>query len=583
MIQHVRPANTEVRITPEKEDGDSTNKDNEMKSGKSGLSTPMKGNNKANKDLGFDRSMIADYSAVDNNYHPDFGQNGFLDADNFQSGDQIPLMKDNLLEARGDIYQPSSEDLITDDRDLRSTSNNTDHSVDRDGYGGYHIDEWSNNEGQRFQKPRMPQPYENEAGLQNGGNPAILHHTGMNTSNTTGTNTTNIAAAGGFNNNSQLFNEIGQHRHNQPATERNQAQRKRRKQQNSKEKGQIIKPQEQPGYVGDRDVDDILKALGLASGQQSQPQKANSPALAGANGASATASTKKQAKKQKQKLQRQQQVQNNSSKQQLVGPQESNATSPPEDEDMEEEEMEVDIELDTEGKVESQQEGDAGHKTQEGLPEEGNKIAMERGTTGEGEKEEGNLALDDDNVNKEKESMAEEEDKGKQKDEANKWPKEPNSSLADKASGASVPEQEQPQQSDAQQQQQSANKQPRGNKWVSRSVAAKKEEHLERLMLLMQTPLLKRVPFSVLHQLPWKCPITIVNPFLQQSLAAAADEGKEEQQRKRAALWEGPADQWLEQKPMMTMAMVEKPVDNTSNNNSNRKNTNKNKKKAMKK
>uniref|UniRef100_A0A915LQA0 Uncharacterized protein n=1 Tax=Meloidogyne javanica TaxID=6303 RepID=A0A915LQA0_MELJA len=297
------PANSVTRLTPEKEE------ENIQKTAEE------------NKALDSIKELTGNiYFAVDNEHDIDYGQNGFLSADRFQSGDSLPLLNDKIQE---NLDLPKLE--ICGYGDCNGARNDSE-------IKSYNSDVWN--------------LVEEGRALETKGINKIEYLTQPNLS--------------------------PQNRQNQIDRERTL---KKRRKQNSKDKSLIIKPQDEPGYVGHKDVDVIMKAMGFEEPQQSQQrsQKATSPgngvnigtSIASNNSSiNGNSSTKKQLKKQKQKP-RQQQNKNKQANNGINTPinvdKHASNTSNSLDGNVVgmdvEEEMDVEIELDTVDQVIKQKEG----------------------------------------------------------------------------------------------------------------------------------------------------------------------------------------------------------------------------------
>uniref|UniRef100_A0A915MYQ3 Uncharacterized protein n=1 Tax=Meloidogyne javanica TaxID=6303 RepID=A0A915MYQ3_MELJA len=284
------PANSVTRLTPEKEE------ENIQKTAEE------------NKALDSIKELTGNiYFAVDNEHDIDYGQNGFLSADRFQSGDCLPLLNDKIQE---NLDLPKLE--ICGYGDCNGTRNDSE-------IKNFNNDVWNlveegraletkgiskiepNNNWNLYQSNQNNKNIEKESLALK-----LINNIGINTittiapSITSNTTTTTTSTTLG-NDRIQVFDH------------RERTLKKRRK-QNSKDKSLIIKPQDEPGYVGHKDVDVIMKAMGFEQPQQSQQrsQKATSPgngvnigtSIASNNSSiNGNSSTKKQLKKQKQKEQ----------------------------------------------------------------------------------------------------------------------------------------------------------------------------------------------------------------------------------------------------------------------------------------
>ncbi|KAF7634640.1 TFIIS central domain-containing protein [Meloidogyne graminicola] len=300
------PANSITRLTPEKEE---TNQKKVPNISILDSITDLTGNI---------------YFAIDNPNDPDFGKNGFLSADRFRSGDCLPLLNDQISE---NFDLPKLE--ICDYGDCNKAK------ID------YFDDKKNNNDILRnleegkcvsLDTKRTAALISNNAGPQ-----SFTTTAPSNTSNTTTTTTSTTLGHRNLLTNLK-DDDCNSYRYPHPQhispqrlqLELNHGQhrtieKKRRKPQ-YKDKAQIIKPQDEPGYVGHKDVDVIMKTMGFEQPQQKQQrsQKATSPG----NGSNigtvlvssslsincGNSSTKKQiSKKQKQKPRQMQQQKNISS------------------------------------------------------------------------------------------------------------------------------------------------------------------------------------------------------------------------------------------------------------------------------
>nr|CAD2164190.1 unnamed protein product [Meloidogyne enterolobii] len=466
------PANSVTRLTPEKEE------ENIQKTAEE------------NKALDSIKELTGNiYFAVDNEHDIDYGQNGFLSADRFQSGDSLPLLNDKIQEnldlpkleicgygdcngARNDSeiksYNSDVWNLVEEGRALETKGLNK--IEPNNNWNLYQ----SNQNNKNIEKESLTSKLINNIGIN-----TITTIAPSITSNTTTTTTSTTLG----NDRIQLFDRFDrndpqyyyltqpnlspQNRQNQIDRERTL---KKRRKQNSKDKSLIIKPQDEPGYVGHKDVDVIMKAMGFEEPQQSQQrsQKATSPgngvnigtSIASNNSSiNGNSSTKKQLKKQKQKP-RQQQNKNKQTNNGINTPinvdKHTSNTSNSLDGNVVgmdvEEEMDVEIELDT---VDEQNQ-----PKKEDIIEDTNKSFNEEILNKNIEEQQNK---DTNNNNQQKQVIKQKEGKDNIK-----------------------------------------------AKWTSSKVEEKKRLWKQKIET---TPLIKRIPKNLLTSLGWKNPITIISPF----------------------------------------------------------------------
>ncbi|KAL7069797.1 hypothetical protein ACQ4LE_011056 [Meloidogyne hapla] len=483
------PANSVTRLTPEKEE------ENTQKSVEE------------SETLNSIKELTGNiYFAVDNKNDTDFGQNGFLSADRFKSGDCLPLLNDKIQE---NLDLPKLE--FCDYGDCNQVRNDS-----LDDKNNANVDDlWSAVEEGRALETKginkiepnnhwtFHQNIQNNKNIEKENLTSKLNNIGINTittiapSITSNTTTTTTATTLG-NNRHQLFDTNRLNFNDQtllylppqnisPQNRQIQIDRektlKKRRKQHSKDKGLIIKPQEEPGYVGYEDVDVIMKAMGFEQPQQSQrSQKATSPGNGVNIGSSiisnnlsinCNSSTKKQLKKQKQKP-RQQQNKNNSIKHEINtsinGDKHQSNTSSLDGNVVEmdvEEEMDVEIELDT-----------VDEPKQQDIVEDINKSIEEIKT------------LENDNKKIENEQIKQLEEFKEEKEILNK-----------------NIEEEQNKGNNQQIKQKEEKEKP---KWVSSKLEENKRLWKQKID---ETPLIKRIPKSLLNSLGWRNPITIISPF----------------------------------------------------------------------
>ncbi|CAK5072519.1 unnamed protein product [Meloidogyne enterolobii] len=489
------PANSVTRLTPEKEE------ENIQKTAEE------------NKALDSIKELTGNiYFAVDNEHDIDYGQNGFLSADRFQSGDCLPLLNDKIQEnldlPKLEISGYGDCNGARNDSEIKNFNNDVWNLVEE----GRALETKGINKIEPNNNWPLYQSNQNNKNIEKEHLTSKLNNIGINTittiapsitSNTTTTTTSTtlgndriqIFDGNRFDRNDpQLFylsqqNLSPQNRQNQIDRERTL---KKRRKQNSKDKSLIIKPQDEPGYVGHKDVDVIMKAMGFEQSQQ-RSQKATSPgngvnigtSIASNNSSiNGNSSTKKQSKKQKQKP-RQQQNKNKQTNNGINTPinvdKHASNTSNSLDGNVVgmdvDEEMDVEIELDT---VDEQNQ-----PKQEDIIEDTNKSINEVKILENENKDIDEEKIKEEHLKEEKEILNKNIEEQQNKDTNN----------------------------NNQQKQVIKQKEGKDNikaKWTSSKVEEKKRLWKQKIET---TPLIKRIPKNLLTSLGWKNPITIISPF----------------------------------------------------------------------